>query len=114
MDEAYIPPDLRKKLEQEKTNLEATGEFKKITVLFVDMRGFSQMLRKHDAKRVLMLLDIYFRMLVTIVRQYGGIVDKFIGDGLMAVWGLPKARKDESECSGSSRSWSESGKFRSR
>jgi len=95
MGDVYIPPDLKKKLEQEKTNLEESGEFKKVTVMFVDMRGFSHMLRKHDAKRVLMLLDIYFRMLVTIVRQYGGIVDKFIGDGLMAVWGLPQARKDD-------------------
>jgi len=95
MSEVHIPPDLKRKLEQEKTTLEASGEFKKITVMFVDMRGFSHMLRKHDAKRVLMLLDIYFRMLVTIVRQHGGIVDKFIGDGLMAIWGLPDARKDD-------------------
>ena len=60
MSDVYIPPDLKKKLEKEKINLEASGEFKKVSVMFVDMRGFSHMLRKHDAKRVLMLLDIYF------------------------------------------------------
>jgi len=95
MSELNIPPDLKVKLEKEDVTLKASGEFKKITVMFVDMRGFSHLLRKHDAKRVLMLLDIYFRMLVTLVRQYGGVVDKFIGDGMMAVWGLPAAKTSD-------------------
>jgi class 3 adenylate cyclase len=92
---AHIPPDLVSRLNRENTRINPSGELKKITVMFVDMRGFSQLLEKYDAKRVLKLLDIYFRMLVSIVRKHDGIVDKFIGDGLMAVWGIPHRKKSD-------------------
>jgi class 3 adenylate cyclase len=92
---AHIPPDLERRLKEEKASIDPSGEVKKICVMFVDMRGFSMMLEKHCAKKVLKLLDIYFRMLVSVVKGYGGIVDKFMGDGLMAIWGLPNGRSDD-------------------
>jgi class 3 adenylate cyclase len=95
MSVAHIPPDLERKLKEERATINPAGEFKKITNMFVDLRGFSFMLQKHSAKKVLKLLDIYFRMIVAVVKQYDGMVDKFIGDGLLAVWGLPNGRKDD-------------------
>ena len=91
----HIPPDLEQKLKNSGLSLDLGGELKKITVMFADMRGFSHLLEKRDAKRVLKILDIYFHMLVSIVRKYDGIVDKFLGDGLMAVWGLPENKKSD-------------------
>jgi len=90
---AHIPPDLERKLRDERATINPAGEFKKITNMFVDLRGFSFMLQKHNAKKVLKLLDIYFRMIVAVVKQNDGIIDKFIGDGLLAVWGLPNNKK---------------------
>ncbi len=92
---AHIPPDLERRLKDERARINPAGEFKKITAMFVDMRGFSFMLEKQSAKKVLQLLDIYFRMLVVIVKEYDGMVDKFIGDGLMAIWGLPNNKKGD-------------------
>jgi len=89
MEFRYIPPDLAESLEKSGITIDNTGEVRKITVMFVDMRGFTHILARHDAKRVLQVLDIYFRMLVAIIRKYGGIIDKYMGDGLMALWGFP-------------------------
>jgi class 3 adenylate cyclase len=95
MPTAHIPPDLERRLKDERARIDPAGEFKRITAMFVDMRGFSFMLENNNARNVLKLLDIYFRMLVSIVRKYDGVVDKFVGDGLMAVWGLPTGKKSD-------------------
>jgi len=89
MEFRYISPDLAESLEKAGLTIDEGGEVRKITVMFVDMRGFTHILTRHDAKKVLHILDIYFRMLVVIIRKYGGIVDKYMGDGLMALWGFP-------------------------
>ena len=95
MQNAAIPPDLQDRMDREKVYLDQAGEYRKITVMFVDMRGFSHLLVKQNAKRVVKLLDLYFSILTATVRQHGGIVDKLMGDGMMAVWGLPTGRKDD-------------------
>jgi class 3 adenylate cyclase len=91
-----IPIDLLLRIQREKTSIDHAGEYKKISAMFVDMRGFSHLLEKHEARRIIKLMDLYFRMLVTIVRERDGMVDKFMGDGLMAVWGLPTGKKHDS------------------
>jgi class 3 adenylate cyclase len=93
MADINIPPDLRDKLKKTGLKIDEGGSAKKITVMFADMRGFTYLLEKRNVKRVLKILDIYFHMLVSIVRKYDGVVDKFLGDGLMAVWGLPEGNK---------------------
>ncbi|HEB32399.1 MAG TPA: hypothetical protein ENI15_16255 [Spirochaetes bacterium] len=93
MDELHIPPDLKDKLKKSGLKIDQSGESKRITVLFADMRGFSYLLEKRDVKYVLKILDIYFHMLVSLVRKYDGIVDKLLGDGLMAVWGVPEEKE---------------------
>jgi class 3 adenylate cyclase len=95
MGELHVPPDLRDKLKKTGQKIDQSGSSKKITVMFADMRGFSYLLEKRNVKRVLKILDVYFHMLVSIVRKYDGIVDKFLGDGLMAVWGLPDGKKND-------------------
>ena len=93
MGNLYITPDLLERIDREKVQIKDTGEYKKISVMFVDMRGFSYLLARISASKVHKLLDLYFRMLVSVVHRYDGIVDKFIGDGMMAVWGLPTGKK---------------------
>ena len=60
-----------------------------ISICFVDVCGFTSFSEKHSADRVLVQLNFYFSHLVRIVHQYGGTLDKFIGDAMMITTGVP-------------------------
>ena len=67
------------------------------SVLFGDLVGFTPMAESRDAEEVRELLSAYFDTCRTIIGRYGGTVEKFIGDAVMAVWGVPVAREDDAE-----------------
>ena len=64
-------------------------ELRHVSVLFCDLVGFTPLAEKHDPEEVRDLLSGYFELARAIVNRYGGIVEKFIGDAVMAVWGAP-------------------------
>jgi class 3 adenylate cyclase len=66
-------------------------------VLFCDLVGFTPFSEKRDAEEVREVLSGYFDLARSIVGRYGGIVEKFIGDAVMAVWGAPVAKEDDAE-----------------
>jgi class 3 adenylate cyclase/tetratricopeptide (TPR) repeat protein len=68
-----------------------------VSVLFVDLVGFTALSESRDAADVRELLGRYFDSARTIVERYGGTIEKFIGDAVMAVWGAPVAREDDAE-----------------
>ena len=75
----------------------AAAEMRFVSVLFVDLVGFTSLSEGRDAEDVRELLGRYFESTRTIVERYGGVVEKFIGDAVMAVWGAPVAREDDAE-----------------
>ena len=72
-------------------------ELRVVSVLFIDLVGFTALSESRDAEDVRELLGRYFDSARTIVGRYGGLVEKFIGDAVMAVWGTPLAREDDAE-----------------
>ena len=74
-----------------------TAELRHVSVLFVDLVGFTTLSESRDAEDVRELLGVYFERAKTIVARYGGTIEKFIGDAVMAVWGVPVAREDDAE-----------------
>lgn len=73
------------------------GEETEATVLFTDLRNFtglSENLRPHELLR---FLNLYFEEMVEVILAHDGFLDKFIGDGIMAVFGVPLGRPDDSE-----------------
>jgi class 3 adenylate cyclase/tetratricopeptide (TPR) repeat protein len=68
-----------------------------VSVLFVDLVGYTSLSEQRDAEDARELLSRYFDTARTIVARYGGTVEKFIGDAVMAVWGTPVAREDDAE-----------------
>jgi class 3 adenylate cyclase/tetratricopeptide (TPR) repeat protein len=68
-----------------------------VSVLFVDLVNFTTLSESRDAEDVRELLGRYFDVARTIVERYGGAIEKFIGDAVMAVWGAPVAREDDAE-----------------
>jgi class 3 adenylate cyclase/tetratricopeptide (TPR) repeat protein len=68
-----------------------------VSVLFADLVGFTPLSEGRDAEDVRELLSAYFETARRIVDRYGGTVEKFIGDAVMALWGSPVAREDDAE-----------------
>ncbi len=74
------------------------GSARKITsVLFGDLVGFTTLSESRDPEEVREMLTAYFEECRAVVDQYGGELEKFIGDAVMAVWGLPITREDDAE-----------------
>jgi len=73
------------------------AERRLVTVLFADLVGFTPFAEERDAEEVRDTLTRYFEMARETIERYGGTVEKFIGDAVMAVWGTPLAREDDAE-----------------
>lgn len=78
-----------------KNDLHLGGEVLQATVLFCDLRGFTALSEKLPPKLLVGLLNDYLTAMVRIVEKNGGIVDKFIGDSIMAVFGYPQPLENE-------------------
>ncbi len=68
-----------------------------VSVLFADLVGHTALSEQRDVEEVRDLLSRYAEVARTIVERYGGEIEKFIGDAVMAVWGTPTAREDDAE-----------------
>jgi class 3 adenylate cyclase len=75
----------------------ATAERRVVSVVFLDLVGFTTLAEGRDAEEIRELLGRYFELARQTVGRYGGVIEKFIGDAVMAVWGTPTAHEDDAE-----------------
>ncbi len=73
------------------------AERRLVSILFADLVGFTTLAEARDAEDTRELLSRYFDLSRDVIERYGGTVEKFIGDAVMAVWGAPTAREDDAE-----------------
>jgi len=73
------------------------SERRLVSVLFADLVGFTTLSEHRDPEEIRELLSQYFDRCRSLIERYGGTVEKFIGDAVMAVWGTPVAREDDAE-----------------
>ncbi len=73
------------------------GEEREVTVLFSDVRSFTTMCEALAPQEVLGILNRYFTRMSTIVEAHGGVVDKYVGDAIMALFGAPLANADDAD-----------------
>ena len=78
-----------------KNRLELGGEMHTATLLVCDLRGFSRLCQKLPPKLLVGLLNDYFTAMVEVIQRHGGIVDKFVGDMVLAVFGHPVPLEQE-------------------
>ena len=77
--------------------VELGGKTLEITILFCDLRDFTTLSEKRTAQQIVALLNEYFTEMVDCVMAEGGVVDKYIGDNIMAVFGAPVTRPDDAQ-----------------
>lgn len=85
--EAYVSPQLVRFVMDNIESIRFDGQKRRLTILFSDVRGFSTISEHADPVKILEQLNEYFEAMTDIVFKHDGILDKFIGDGLMAHWG---------------------------
>ena len=92
--QSYVPQQLADKT---RAAGQIEGERRQVTVVFADISGFTALSERLDAEDVAGLVNDCFKELALAVYQYEGMVDKFIGDCIMAVFGAPIALEDDAE-----------------
>lgn len=85
----YVSPSVVSQLIKSPNRLSLAGEQKKLTVFFSDIRGFTGISEEMDSVRLSRFMNDYFTAMSNIIIENNGMVDKFIGDAIMAIWGAP-------------------------
>lgn len=90
----YVPRKLVSRLIREGEDAINTSKQREVTVMFTDLVGFTAMSEQMSAEQIATLLNEHFELVTACIEAEGGVVDKFIGDAVMAVWGAIKRDDD--------------------
>ncbi|MDR1084403.1 MAG: adenylate/guanylate cyclase domain-containing protein [Deltaproteobacteria bacterium] len=91
----YLDPVLSGQIIEDPQILTRLGEQRQVTVFFSDLAGFTAMAETRDTAEVVEILNRYYETMTEAIEQYGGFVDKFVGDAIMAFWGAPKDEPEQ-------------------
>jgi len=87
----YLAPEVVDQIMAHPDRLKLGGERREITLLFTDLKGFTNISEQLGPEQVAQLLNEHFSRATAIIKQHGGTVNRFIGDAIMAFWGAPLA-----------------------
>ncbi|MGY2052475.1 CHASE3 domain-containing protein [Methylobacterium sp. JK268] len=90
----FLPEELVSRLADDAEGLRA-GRRQRAAIVFVDLRGSTALAERLDPQALSLLLTAFRRRINRLARRHGGVVDKFIGDGALLVFGLPEPRPDD-------------------
>jgi adenylate cyclase len=90
----YVPPELVEEMAAHPEQISMEGESREMTVLFSDVRSFTSISEKLDAKELSAMMNVYLTKQTAIIQKHRGTIDKYIGDAIMAFWGAPLVEKD--------------------
>lgn len=91
----YVNPEIAERVLEEGTLLE--GDEVEVTILFIDIRDFTSFAERAEAREIVAYLNEFFGHVVPILTRHGGHVDKFVGDGALAVFGFPEPSSDHAD-----------------
>ena len=94
----YVPPELVAEMVKSPESYSMEAETREMTVLFCDMRGFTQLSETMPPAELQQLLNTVFSRLTEVIRHHQGTIDKYMGDCVMAFWGAPVRRDDHAAC----------------
>jgi len=85
----YVPPELVDEMAKDPGAFSLEGESREMTVLFSDVRGFTNISEGLDPKQLTHLMNEYLTPMTEVIHQNRGTIDKYMGDAIMAFWGAP-------------------------
>ena len=93
----YISKDIKNKVLKNESATQLGGKRAEITIMFADIRGFTALSETRKAEEVSLLLNEYFSELEPIITKYNGVINKFIGDAVLVVFGDPAEDKSHAQ-----------------
>jgi adenylate cyclase len=90
----YVAREVVEEVLKDPDSLHLKGERREVTILFCDIRGFTTMSERLDPERVVSLLNDFYTVMIDITFKHDGTLDKFLGDGIMAIFGAPIAHPE--------------------
>ena len=94
----YLPEKLVSAVETGAVDIEPGGERREVTILMADIRNFTTLCERNEPEVVTRILNRYFSAMSNPIFKHDGMIDKFIGDAIMAVFGAPQARMNSAQC----------------
>ncbi|MBI2027519.1 MAG: adenylate/guanylate cyclase domain-containing protein [Deltaproteobacteria bacterium] len=95
--EHYLAPQLVEELVRDPSKLKLSGEKKVLTVLFADIRDFTRLSEKLESSLLTKMVNEYLTRMTDVVFKYQGMIDKYMGDALMAIFGAPVPFEDHAD-----------------
>lgn len=80
-----------------KGNVDLNGSIYQATILFADIRGFTSISENQTPAETISFLNDYYNVMIDVVQEYGGIIDKFLGDGILVLFGIPISSTDHAD-----------------
>ncbi len=93
----FLSPALVDEVRQGQLELGMQPQLRHVVILFADMRGFTAFAEREGPSRTAEMLNEHFTSMERVVFENGGILDKFVGDAMMAIWGYPERRDDDAQ-----------------
>jgi adenylate cyclase len=93
----FLAPEVVKMVEENPDGVRLGGTNQKVSVLFCDIRGFTSMSETMAPEKVVEILNKYFDGVTKAIFEYGGTLDKYIGDAAMAIFGAPISKGNDTE-----------------
>ncbi|WP_243652651.1 adenylate/guanylate cyclase domain-containing protein [Novosphingobium sp. PhB165] len=93
----YLPRDIAQEIIDNPERLTLSGSKRELYILFSDLEGFTTLSHQLEPEVVARLLNDYLDRLTRVVLDHGGLVDKYVGDAVVAFWGAPIPRPDDGE-----------------
>lgn len=93
----YLPRDIAQEIIDHPERLTLSGAKHDLYILFSDLEGFTELSHQLEPEVVARLLNDYLDRLSAVVLEHGGVIDKYVGDAVVAFWGAPIARADDAE-----------------
>lgn len=93
--ERFLSSSIVEKILANPSEIQLGGENQKATILFADIRDFTRMSENMEPSNVVELLNEFFTEMTDLIFEYGGTLDKYLGDGVMALFGAPIPKPDD-------------------